>query len=550
MDGTTLTNRSFNMIRGKANLLALITFSCVVPGPCVLCQHSASAQTTKEQNNGTVAGYFARDIEGWSVRVSNKLLNDEPQQTARAIELLTDQLQTVKRILPEEILGKLITVPIWLAPPYEGFRPTGEYHPGASWLTENGRLAELHQCVEFTNTSIFEREVERMPMLVLHELAHAYHDQVLGYDNPEVKTAFERARDSGIYNAVQRSNAKTEKAYAMSNPMEYFAELSEALFGQNDFYPFDRKQLERHDPDGYQLLARLWQINAVPEQPKEPQAYRVEKPPASLQLSPFYAKYLDANGYPIVSSAKVDDYALHEAAYLVDMMLAQRPDLRRAMAASGSRLIVMAHDEFTTEIPEHSHLAPKDFWDARARGLGGSREDAVCSCGEENLLGFEGDPYATENILIHEFAHNIHLRGMVNLDPTFDDRLKQSYERAMAQGLWQTKYASTNHAEYFAEGVQSWFNNNRQPDHDHNHVDTRQELKEYDPGLASMCEEVFGTTELTYAKPVTRLTKHLEGYEPSRSPRFVWPERLTKSKEEIHADALNRGANRKQEYKN
>ena len=228
------------------------------------------------------------------------------------------------------------------------------------------------------------------------------------------------------------------------------------------------------------------------------QSFQITPPPSKMGLDPFYKKYVSASGYPIVSSAGVDDYALKEAAFLVNLMLANRPDVREAMIKSGSRLIIMAHDEFTTDVPEHSQMRPKDFWDARARGLGGSRTDPVCSCGEENLLAFEGDPYSTENILIHEFAHNIHLRGMVNVDPTFDDRLKQTWQAAMDAGLWDKKYASTNHAEYFAEGVQSWFDNNRQPDHDHNHVDTRKELREYDPGLAKICEEVFGETNLVY----------------------------------------------------
>jgi hypothetical protein len=278
--------------------------------------------------------------------------------------------------------------------------------------------------------------------------------------------------------------------------------------------------------------------------------YQVTKPPAVMKLAPFYAKYVDAHGYPIVSSSQVNDYALKEAAYLVDMLLANRPDLRQAMVASGSRLIVMAHDEMTTDIPEHSHLSPKDYWDARARGLGGSHDEPVCSCAEENLLGFEGDPYSTENILIHEFAHNIHLRGMVNLDKTFDLRLQQAYDRALANGLWESKYASTNHAEYFAEGVQSWFNNNRQPDHDHNHVDTREELKEYDPGLAALCEEVFGSTQLVYTKPSERLTGHLSGYDPTAAPQFEWPARVRESQKQIREEVKQRGANRQQEYKN
>ena len=269
--------------------------------------------------------------------------------------------------------------------------------------------------------------------------------------------------------------------------------------------------------------------------------FPVTAPPKELKLDPFYKKYVSANGYPIVGSAAVNDYAMKEAAFLVDMMLAKRPDVKKAMVKGGSRLVVMAHGEFTTDVPEHSKMRPKNFWDARARGLGGSETDPVCSCGEENLLAFEGDPYSTECILIHEFAHNIHLRGLVVVDPTFDDRLKQTYQRAMAAGLWETKYASVNHAEYFAEGVQSWFNNNRPPDHDHNHVDTRKELLKYDPGLAALCKEVFGDTKLVYTKPDTRLSGHLKGYDPEEAPEFVWPERLKTAIEEIREKARNRG---------
>lgn len=276
----------------------------------------------------------------------------------------------------------------------------------------------------------------------------------------------------------------------------------------------------------------------------------VTAPPEELQLAPFYKKYIDADGYPIVSSGKVNDYALKEAAYLIEMMLAERPDVKAAMIESGSRMIVMAHDEYTTDVPEYAELTPKLFWDARARGLGGSRTQPVCSCGEENLLAFEGDPYFAENILIHEFAHNIHYRGMDRLDPTFDERLRKSYERAMEAGLWKGKYASVNHSEYFAEGVQSWFDNNRPPDHDHNFVDTRVELKEYDPGLAALCEEVFGDTALIYTKPTTRLEGHLEGYDPGAAPRFVWPESLMESKRAIREAVEEQGEERKQVYVN
>ena len=100
-----------------------------------------------------------------------------------------------------------------------------------------------------------------MPMMILHELAHAYHHQVLGFEHPRIKAAFDRAAQSGTYDAVLRGNGNTERAYAITNHKEYFAETSEALFGTNDFYPFNRIELARHDPGMHALLLDLWQAD-------------------------------------------------------------------------------------------------------------------------------------------------------------------------------------------------------------------------------------------------------------------------------------------------
>ena len=516
-----------------------------------------------------IKGYRNRSLVGWPIRISRELRDSQPEKTATALKLIKQQLQHLTYILPEESLAIIRDVPIWLSPPYEGIRPTAEYHPGGDWLKKQGRRPELVECVELTNIDIFAREYKRMPMLMLHELAHAYHHQFLGFEHREINQAYEQAKASGSYESILRGNGKLERAYGMNNSREYFAETTEAFFGTNDFYPFVRAELHQHDPRMEQTLSSVWKPSnlsartaftpqpatipaAAPTAAKDSQVtdYKVTGIPESMNLDPFYKKHIHASGYPIVSSGAVNDYALKEAAFLVDMMLKKRPDIRQAMIDSGSRMIVMGHNEFTSDIPEYKHLRPKDFWDARARGLGGSRDDAVCSCAEENVLAFRGDPYSTENILIHEFAHNIHLRGLVNLDPTFDDRLRQCYDEAMKNDLWQSKYASTNHAEYFAEGVQSWFNNNRPPDHDHNHVDTRKELIEYDPGLAAICKEVFGATELTYIKPQQRLTGHMQGYDPRKAPTFKWPERLNKTKQKIRDDIKKQGNDREKPYKN
>ena len=127
-----------------------------------------------------------------------------------------------------------------------------------------------------------------------------------------------------------------------------------------------------------------------------------------FNLSPFYQKYVDVGGMPVVGSTNVTDFALREAAWIVGRMLEQRADILQAMATNKTRVAVMACTEYTTDIPEHSELKSRVFWDRRARGLGATPSAPAVSCGEENLLCLPGDPYSTENICVHEFAHAIH----------------------------------------------------------------------------------------------------------------------------------------------
>ena len=99
----------------------------------------------------------------------------------------------------------------------------------------------------------------------------------------------------------------------------------------------------------------------------------------------------------------------------------------------------------------------------------------------------------------------------------------------MAKGLWKDKYAANNRAEYWAEAVQSYFDDNRLPDHDHNYVNTRKELFEYDPALAKIVQGVFGDHKWRYKKPHLRepaQRKHLEGYDDKNAPKFAWPAEL------------------------
>lgn len=245
---------------------------------------------------------------------------------------------------------------------------------------------------------------------------------------------------------------------------------------------------------------------------------------AKLNLSKHHQKCLLLGELPILGSANVRDEALREAHWILSRMMEGREDLVRAIAQKKIRVVVMAVDERTLDTPEHADLTPADYWNRRARGLGATIWRPATSCGEENLLEIPGDPYKGENILIHEFGHTVHEIGMARVDPTFDGRLQKAFDNAMAAGKWKGTYAATNHKEYWAEGVQAWFdcNDNR------NLVVTRAELVMADQGLSALLKEVFGDKPWRYLPPSKRKAAdraHLKGFDPAKAPGFSWEKR-------------------------
>lgn len=254
-------------------------------------------------------------------------------------------------------------------------------------------------------------------------------------------------------------------------------------------------------------------------------------------LDPFYKRHVEVDGLLIVGSEKVSEYALREAAHLVRAMLAHRPDVLEKLVEKKMYVCVMAYNEMQTDLPECRKMSP--WWDKRARGLGGR----PVSCGEENLLGFEGDPYQGENIFIHEFAHGLQ-GAFASLDEQFNARLKALYEKAKETGRFRG-YGLNNPGEFWAEGVQSWFNCNRNgglevlgPDGKHlGQINSREQLKEHLPKFAELLDEAFRQNKWIYVPVRKRLDEaHLRGYDPAKAPTFRWPPAVIEAFNRIEAE--------------
>jgi len=208
-----------------------------------------------------------RQIRGWTLRIDERLIAKDAASVEKAVVILDAQLAKVERLVPTKAVERLRSVPLCFSLPYPARRPTAEYHGDLAWVKKAGREIALAKAIEFTNVDRFEPEIRRMPVLVLHELAHAYHDQVIpgGYQNKGILGAFQQAKAAGTYDAVKRWTGekyadKPSKAYAMNNQMEYFAESTESYFDRNDFEPFNRAELLAKDPDMLKVVEKIWGI--------------------------------------------------------------------------------------------------------------------------------------------------------------------------------------------------------------------------------------------------------------------------------------------------
>ena len=203
------------------------------------------------------SAYLEQSIQGFTVLVNTKVLAQASAAAAVRAELAR-QFEEVTEVLPPPAVSALRQVRVWVE---WSKRPDAgaEFHVSRRWLEQNGYNPAKASGIEISNSLNFLHwSRAEQPCMVLHELAHAYHFLVLGESHPEIAAAYRQAVERGLYESVDYVGGGKRPAYALVNEKEYFAELSEAYFGRNDYYPFTRADLQRHDPVGYALVQRLW----------------------------------------------------------------------------------------------------------------------------------------------------------------------------------------------------------------------------------------------------------------------------------------------------
>ena len=200
--------------------------------------------------------YRELQLEGWKVFVEQELAA-EADLCGEVERQLGVKLWEVRTRLPAEVVERLQAVPIRLHLDREGC-PGGVYHPSADWLRQHDLPPDWARGIEFGNARNFLSWSRAQPSMVLHELSHAWHHQVLDYGRKDVLAAFAAVRDAGTLDEVLYVTGGTQRAYALNNEMEFFAEMSEAWWGTNDFYPFVAAEVQDAFPEVAGLMVACW----------------------------------------------------------------------------------------------------------------------------------------------------------------------------------------------------------------------------------------------------------------------------------------------------
>jgi predicted Zn finger-like uncharacterized protein len=229
-----------------------------------------SPETEKIDVPGTllkelVPGYETRRIQGFTMLLSTQAIKEAKKQRGKPFEALLVEFDGLIEVLPQNALDALRRVLIWIEwDNIDRSNPNvlAKYYGGAIWMRDPSEHRLKSNAVELLSLKKLAEEknlsLDRTRLVLLHELAHAVHHLLVGFDNRDVNFAYKQAMDRRLYDKVQTDRGGLERAYAATNSREYFAELTCSYLDRCHYFPFTRDDLKDHDPTGYRVMEGIW----------------------------------------------------------------------------------------------------------------------------------------------------------------------------------------------------------------------------------------------------------------------------------------------------
>ena len=214
---------------------------------------------------GVIAGYTRVEHEGFVIQVQDIGLSNYSIPTNAALDKVKADISAIVHDynLAPNVLDSLREFKFFIDW-NKTLGGTARFHASSNWLANNDYIPEKINSIEVSNVNNFLNFTQlNSPNMLLHELAHLYHFTKLTVHFSPIYENYLRARDSGIYNAVSYhvgngNYLDNQQSPAVSDQTNYLAELTEAYFGMNDYFPFNRDELRTHDPEGFALMELVW----------------------------------------------------------------------------------------------------------------------------------------------------------------------------------------------------------------------------------------------------------------------------------------------------
>jgi dipeptidyl aminopeptidase/acylaminoacyl peptidase len=394
-------------------------------------------------------------------------------------------------------------------------------HPNPAYQNERVRGTGGFDVTSFGEENLLNLPLDRYDdeSIAVHEFCHTI-DAALSRIDPTWRGRLVQTYKSALAKGLWKN------AYTASNPAEYWAEICQSYFDCNRVNNWNhaavgtREQLKLYDPDGYELVKTTFKLTPATDWRYQPPRRQpsVIAPPAKFKFDPYYTKFTSAREFPVLGSKQVRDEALLRANDIIRKMFAYRHDILKAMIADGARLVVLGRQEKLSDLPEFKDAKGQLGFD-EVRYLDYTSNLKLMVVPEENVLNDSRDPFAGECMVINVMAKALYqITGLRPVDPDFerqrgkqqyelrvkrmdiefDHALAKNYQAAISKGLWRGTAAAKSRADYWAAGVEAYFDAAGQghaPNLADRPITTREALKSYDADLFTLVDETFAYQE-------------------------------------------------------
>jgi hypothetical protein len=502
------------------------------PGtPAVTAPPESFFARFREKDRDAARRFYKKylDVHGLPVAASAEVADDALRRT---YDLVTHLLAGRPDVLAAMVRNGTRLIVIGKDQVYTDM-PEYRHQPNPAFWNERVRGTGGFDVTSFGEENLLNLPLDRYDdeSIAVHEFCHTIDAALRRIDSTwrrRLNETYRGAMDRGLW----------RNTYAATNPAEYWAELCQLYFDCNRVKNWNhgpigtREQLKRYDPEAYDLIrttfrltpATDWRYRPLRRQPS------VIAPPARFKIDPYYTKFTWAREFPVLGSKHVSDEALLSANDTIRKLFAYRHDILKELIADGARLVVLGCGEKLSDLPEFRGSRDQAGFDG-VRFLDYAPDRKLLVVPEENVLGRAGDPFAGEGVVIGLFARALYrvtgqrpaipdldkrrdrqqyeLR-VKRLDEEFGRKVREAYEAARAKGRWAGSPAARDPAEYWAAGVEAYFDaagDAPPPSGADRPVTMREALKGYDPELYALVEETMAYREHVdwrYRRPAHR----------------------------------------------